>query len=94
MHVAPHLCIWPSIRPSNRLLEPRQCLAGEISGLGGYALSNLHLRSEGLAKGLVLSLSVQNLFNKRYAHPGADSNWQNALEQDGRNLRFEVRQRF
>lgn len=58
------------------------------SRLGGYALSNLTLSTDALAKGLTLSLSVQNLFDKRYAHPGADSNWQNALEQDGRSVRL------
>ena len=60
------------------------------SRLGGYALSNLTLSTDALAKGLTLSLSVQNLFDKRYAHPGADSNWQNALEQDGRSVRLTL----
>ena len=64
------------------------------SSLGGYAVSNLHLRTDAVANGLTMSLSVQNMFNKRYAHPGADSNWQNALEQDGRSLRVQADYRF
>ncbi len=62
--------------------------------LGGYGVSNVHLGSEALAKGLELSLSIYNLFDKRYAHPGADTNWQNALEQDGRSVRVKLTYKF
>ncbi len=71
-----------------------QRLTLDGSKLGGIAVSNLHLSTEALAKGLELSLGIQNLFDKRYAHPGADSNWQNALEQDGRSVRLAVSARF
>jgi outer membrane receptor protein involved in Fe transport len=37
---------------------------------------------------------VRNLFDQRYHHPGADSNWQNRLEQDGRNVMLSVGYRF
>ena len=62
--------------------------------LGGYAVSNLHLSTEALAKGLELSLGIHNLFDKRYAQPAADTNWQNALEQDGRSMRARMNYRF
>ena len=62
--------------------------------LGGYAVSNLHLSTQALARGLTLSLGVNNLFDKRYAHPGADTNWQNALEQDGRSVRVSLLYKF
>jgi len=62
--------------------------------LGSYGVSNVHLGTEALARGLELSLSVYNLFDKRYAHPGADTNWQNALEQDGRSVRGRLSYRF
>lgn len=62
--------------------------------LGGYALSNLQLSTTALAKGLEVSLGVYNLFDKRYAQPGADTNWQNALEQDGRSVRLKASYRF
>ena len=62
--------------------------------LGGYAVSNLHLSTEALAKGLELSLGIHNLFDKRYAQPAADTNWQNALEQDGRSMRARMNYKF
>ena len=64
------------------------------SDLGGYAVSNLHLSTDKLAKGLDVGLGIRNLFDRRYAQPGADSNWQNALEQDGRSVRLDIRYRF
>ena len=64
------------------------------SSVGGHALSSLVLSSGALAPGLDLSLRVDNLFDKRYAHPGADSNWQNAFDQDGRSLRVQATYRF
>ena len=70
----------------------RLTLAG--NQLGGFAVSNLHLRAQGPAPGLTLSLSLQNLFNKRYAQPGAETNWQNALAQDGRGVGLTARYRF
>ncbi|MDE2628302.1 MAG: TonB-dependent receptor [Burkholderiales bacterium] len=62
--------------------------------LGGYALSNLNLTTGDLAKGLELSLAVYNLLDKHYAQPGADTNWQNALQQDGRSLRVKLSYSF
>jgi iron complex outermembrane receptor protein len=62
--------------------------------LGGYALSSLHLGTEALAPGLEVSLGLVNLFDKHLAQPGADTNWQNAFEQDGRSLRLQLSQRF
>ncbi|MFD0738489.1 TonB-dependent receptor plug domain-containing protein [Lysobacter koreensis] len=71
---------------------PRLSLDGTL--LGGYALSNLNLGTQALAEGLELSLGIYNLFDKRYQHPGSETNWQNALEQDGRSLRFRLGYRF
>ena len=62
--------------------------------LGGYAVSNLHLINDSLVRGLELSLGIHNLFDKRYAHPAADTHWQNALEQDGRSVRANMTYRF
>ncbi len=58
--------------------------------IGGYALSNLTLRTDALAPGLELSVGIYNLFDKRYAHPGASTNWQRALEQDSRTVRLAL----
>jgi outer membrane receptor protein involved in Fe transport len=85
---------WAGLRVGYELRydSARRSLDG--SRLGGYAVSNLHLSTEGLAKGLEWSLNIGNLFGKRYAHPAADYNWQNALEQDGRTLRVQATYRF
>jgi iron complex outermembrane receptor protein len=58
--------------------------------LGGYALSNLFLSTESLAKGLELSAGVGNLFDKHYAQPASAVHWQNSLEQDGRSVRVDL----
>ena len=58
--------------------------------LGGYALSNLFLSTESLAKGLEISLGIGNLFDKRYAQPASSSHWQNSLQQDGRSVRTDL----
>ena len=85
---------WGGLRLGYELQydSARRSLDG--SDLGGFALSNLHLGTEALARGLELSLGIQNLFDKRYVHPAADSNWQNALEQDGRSVRVSATYRF
>lgn len=70
----------------------RQTLDG--NWLAGRGLSHLHLRTDHWWEGAELGLSVRNLFNKRYAVPGGTSNWQNALEQDGRSVRLEALLRF
>ena len=70
----------------------RLSLNGDL--LGGYALSSLHLSSDALAPGMEVSLGIGNLFGKHYAQPGADNNWQNAIQQDGRSLRIQLSQRF
>jgi outer membrane receptor protein involved in Fe transport len=85
---------WAGLRAGYELRYDSRRLTQDGSKLGGFAVSNLHLSSEALAKGLELSLGIQNLFDKRYAHPGADTNWQNALEQDGRSVRLAVGVRF
>lgn len=70
----------------------RLSLAG--TALGGYALSHLHLSTEALAKGVTLSLGVHNLFDKHYAQPGSNGNWQNGLVQDGRSVRVNFQYQF
>jgi outer membrane receptor protein involved in Fe transport len=62
--------------------------------LGDYAVSNLYLSTNTLITGMELSLGIYNLFDKRYSHPAADSNWQNALEQDGRSVQARLQYKF
>jgi iron complex outermembrane receptor protein len=62
--------------------------------LGGYAVSNLNLSAENLVPGMDVALGIYNLFDKRYAHPAAATNWQNAFEQDGRSVRVQLGFRY
>jgi iron complex outermembrane receptor protein len=64
------------------------------SWLAGYAVSNLYLSTEALAPGLELALGFNNLLDRRYAQPGSNGNWQNAIEQDGRSVRVALTQKF
>jgi outer membrane receptor protein involved in Fe transport len=85
---------WAGLRAGYELRYDSARLSLDGTRLGGFAVSNLHMSTEALARGLELSLNVGNLFDKRYAHPGADTNWQNALAQDGRSLRLAAAYRF
>jgi iron complex outermembrane receptor protein len=85
---------WAGLRAGYEWRYDSQRLTLDGSKLGAFAVSNLHLSTEALTKGLEVSLGIQNLFDKRYAHPGADINWQNALEQDGRSARLSATYRF
>lgn len=82
------------LRLGYELQYDSQRLSLDGTELGDYAVSNLHLTTSALAKGLELSLGIYNLLDKRYAHPGAEINWQNAFEQDGRTLRAKLVYRF
>ncbi len=64
------------------------------SDLDAYWLANLNLVAARCAPGLDISLGIYNLFDARYAQPGAANNWQNAIEQDGRSVRLRLVQRF
>lgn len=83
---------WPST--SWRLgLEWRAMsrrLTNDGSDVAGHALTHLHLSNDQLWPGLDLSLRIENLFGRRYADPGADSSWQNSIEQDGRAVRLKL----
>jgi outer membrane receptor protein involved in Fe transport len=60
----------------------------------GYAVSNLYLSTDKWVKGLELGLGIRNLFDQRYAYPGAATNWQNTIEQDGRSVRLQASYKF
>lgn len=85
---------WAGLRAGYELRYDSRRLSLDGSLLGGYALSNLELSTSALAPGLALSLGLYNLFDKTYAHPGSENNWQNALGQDGRSLRVKASYRL
>jgi len=56
----------------------------------GYWLSTLNLTADNWVNGLQVSLGLYNLFNTQYAQPAGPSNWQNTLQQDGRQIRIKA----
>ncbi len=85
---------WAGLRAGYELRYDSKRLSLDGSRLGGYALSNLTLSTDALARGLELSIGVFNLLDKRYAHPGADTNWQNSFDQGGRSVRVKLSQKL
>ena len=69
----------------------RRTLLGET---GGYWLGNLTLTSARLMPGLDVSASIYNLFDRRYADPGAAEHVQDAIAQNGRSLRLKLAYTF
>lgn len=65
---------------------------------GNYAseffITNVTLFSRQLIDRLELSVSVYNLFDKRYGDPVSDEHPQDIIEQDGRNYRAKLTYRF
>ncbi len=70
----------------------RQAIDGSF--VDGYCSSNLHVVTDAWANGLSLMVTVGNLLDTTYAHPGSRNNWQTSLEQDGRSVRASVRYKF
>jgi iron complex outermembrane receptor protein len=56
----------------------------------GYTVVNLSLLARRLFSGLELSAGVYNVFDTRYADPGAEEHRQASIEQDGRALRAKL----
>ena len=75
-----------------RFDDRRRTYAGRETG--GQAISDLRWSTTGWARGVELAVQVRNLFDKRYSLPAADTNWQDAIEQDGRSLRLSVQVGF
>jgi iron complex outermembrane receptor protein len=70
---------------------PRKTLRAETAG---YWLANLTMSALRLAPGLELSASVYNLFDRRYADPGAEEHVQDAIGQNGRTYRLKLSYAF
>jgi iron complex outermembrane receptor protein len=61
---------------------------------GGYAVTNLTLYGRKLYKGLDVSASVYNLFDKQFSNPASAAHLQETIEQDGRVFRFKLAYAF
>jgi iron complex outermembrane receptor protein len=73
-------------------VSERKTVQGNESG--GYWIANLTLLSREVVKGLELSASIYNLFDRRYADPVGSDYTQDTIEQDGRTFRVKATKRF
>lgn len=72
---------------------------GSRKTLGGstadsYFITNVTLFSQNIVRGLEVSGSIYNLFDKEYGDPGSEEHIQNILKQDGRIFRVKATYRF
>lgn len=99
-HLAKFNYSWPMFGDRLRAgaeiqyVSRRKTLAGGTAG--GYAVANLTLLSGKLAKGLELSASVYNLFDRHYADPARPEHGPilDVIRQDGRSFRLKATYRF
>lgn len=59
-----------------------------------FIITNLTLSGEEVAKGLSVSASIYNVFNKRYFNSANPAQTQSSIEQDGRTYRVKATYRF
>jgi iron complex outermembrane receptor protein len=59
-----------------------------------YFLTNVTLLAKGWISGLEGSVSVYNVFDKRYEDPASQEHVQNTITRDGREFRFKLTYRF
>ena len=68
--------------------DTRKTLAGNEAN--SYLIANLTLLGRNLMKGLDVSASVYNLFDKKYSDPGGAEHRQDLISQNGINFRFKL----
>lgn len=61
---------------------------------GGFGVANVTLLSRAWKRGPSLSLSIFNLFDKKYGDPGGAEHLQTVIPQDGRSFRAQVKYEF
>ncbi|KJU83559.1 TonB-dependent receptor [Candidatus Magnetobacterium bavaricum] len=64
------------------------------SSASSFFLTNFTLSSANYIKAMEASMSVYNLFNKKYSDPASYEHLQSAIEQDGINFRLKVTYKF
>ncbi len=98
-HLAKFNLIIPLVREKlfggfeERYYSKRKTLAGNDAG--DFFMTNLTLFSQNLlARGLEISGSIYNLFDKKYGDPGAGELVQDTIRQDGRTFRLKLTYSF
>jgi iron complex outermembrane receptor protein len=70
----------------------RKTLAGKDTD--DFFVANVTVFTQKLLKGLEISGSVYNLFDKKYGDPGSGEHRQDSIEQDGRSFRCKITYKF
>lgn len=89
-----HLLGWGGLRAGYELRYDSGRVATDGSTIAGNWRVNLSLSTPTSITGLDASLTITNLFDRRYEHPASQQNWQNALPQDRRGVRMQLSYRF
>jgi len=61
--------------------------AGEA---GSFVLADATIFAKEIFRGVEVSASIYNLFDKKYSDPAGAEHAQDRIEQDGRNFRFKI----
>ena len=61
---------------------------------GGFVTTNMTLLSQNIFKRMDISVTILNLFNRKYSDPAAGEHTQDVIEQDGRNAVAKLIYRF
>jgi iron complex outermembrane receptor protein len=85
---------WEGLRLGYELQYNATRQAIDNSSLDSYWLSHLNVIAGKWITGMEVSLGLRNLFDQHYQHPGADTNWQTRLDQDGRSAWLKLDYRF
>ncbi len=73
-------------------MSKRKTLKG--NNAEGFFVTNLTLFSRNLLKGLEISGSIYNVFDKKYGDPGSEEHLQDIIQQDGRSFRLKITYAF
>ncbi|GAB6084343.1 catecholate siderophore receptor CirA [Desulfuromonas carbonis] len=90
--VAPLVTEYLFLAVEERYTSSRRTVSGRECG--GFAITNLTLSGRKLLPGLELTLSLFNLFDKRYSDPVSAAHLQDSIVQDGRTIRGQLTYSF
>jgi iron complex outermembrane receptor protein len=93
MHVQiPFLNERLALSLEEQCVDSRRTIGG--TDAAPYFLTNVTLLAKGWISGLEGSVSVYNVFDKRYEDPASQEHVQNTITRDGREFRFKLTYRF
>jgi len=92
MNVAVPLAGWAFVGAELQYESAVLTLAGRSAH--GFTLANLSVQTTPRKNGFQFEAGVYNLFDTRYAYPGAEDHLQDTITQDGRTFRIKITRRF